>query len=223
VRLKGQREDVSMKKARDDVEGTRTGRVYGYARVSTDKQDSDRQVSEIIAYCKAHGLGDPVIVQEVAHGQADIKPELERVLGMLREGDILAVWELSRLTRQSVAALFSIVERIHKAGAGILEVKSGTLIGSDVSGEAYLFALGLSARIERDMISARTKSALEKRKEKGMRLGRPAGKSKLDAKRDEIERYLKLGINKTAMAKLLGCSRSALLNWLKRNKMEKVA
>jgi DNA invertase Pin-like site-specific DNA recombinase len=214
VRIKRQKGARDMKKARG-ADGMRTGRVNGYARVSTDKQDSDRQVGEIVAYCKEHGLGDPVVVQEIAHGQSNVKPELERVLGMLREGDILAVWELSRLTRQSVAALFSIVERVHKAGAGLLEIKSGTLIGNDASGEAYLFALGLSARIEREMISARTKSALEKRKAEGVKLGRPKGKSKLDAKGDEIRRYLKLGINKSAIAKLVGCSRSALIHWLK--------
>lgn len=197
----------------------RAGQVFGYARVSMEKQDAERQVGEILAYCKAHGLGDAVIVQETIHGTVEDKPELERVIAKLREGDTLAVWELSRLTRGGVAALFVLTERVRKAGAKLLEVKSGTVIDNTPAGSAYAFALGLAAQIERDMISARTKSALQARKAEGVKLGRPKGQSKLNERRGEIEKYLGLGINKSAIAKLLGCSRSALLNWLATNKL----
>lgn len=188
-------------------------RVYGYCRISTDKQDSERQVGEILSYCEKEGLGAPVIVRETGSGAKE-RPELEKVIASLNEGDTLAVWELSRLTRGGVAALFAIADQVHKAGASLLETKSGTIIDSTIAGEAYVFALGLAARIERDMISDRTKSALKARKASGVKLGRPEGKSKLDAKREEIEMYQKLGVNKTAIAKLIGCSRSAYLHWL---------
>ena len=188
-------------------------RIYGYCRVSTDKQDADRQVSEIITYCKQKSLGDPIIVTETVSG-ASAKPELERTIANLKAGDTLAVWELSRLTRGGVAALFGIIEQVHKAGASVLEVKSATTIDSTVAGEDYVFALGLAARIEKEMISARTKSALQARKAAGVKLGRPAGKSKLDSRIDEIKRYQGLGLNKTAISKLLGCSRTAYLHWL---------
>jgi DNA invertase Pin-like site-specific DNA recombinase len=188
-------------------------RVYGYCRISTDKQDTERQVGEILSYCEKEGLGAPVIVRETASGAGE-RPELEKVLAGLQEGDTLAIWELSRLTRGGVAALFHIAEQVRKAGGRLLETKSGTVIDSTVAGEAYVFALGLAARIERDMISDRTKSALKARKAAGVKLGRPEGKSKLDVRQDEIEKYQKLGINKSAIAKLLGCSRSAYLHWL---------
>jgi DNA invertase Pin-like site-specific DNA recombinase len=192
-------------------------RVIGYCRVSTDEQDAERQVGEILSYCERERLGAPVIVRETASGAGE-RPELERVLAGLQPGDTLAVWELSRLTRGGVAALFSIAEKIRQAGGRLLETKSGTIIDSTVAGEAYVFALGLAARIERDMISDRTKSALRARKAAGVKLGRPEGRSKLDEKKEEIERYQKLGINKSAIAKLLGCSRSAYLNWLAKEK-----
>jgi DNA invertase Pin-like site-specific DNA recombinase len=192
-------------------------RVYGYCRISTDKQDTERQVGEILSYCEKEGLGAPVIVREIASGAGD-RPELEKVLSGLQEGDTLAVWELSRLTRGGVAALFHIADHVRKAGGRLLETKSGTIIDSTVAGEAYLFALGLAARIERDMISDRTKSALKARKAAGVKLGRPEGKSKLDGRKEEIEQYQKLGINKSAIAKLLGCSRSAYLHWLEKEK-----
>lgn len=193
--------------------GKGQARVIGYCRVSTDKQDAERQVTELLNYCSSHGLGDPVIVREVASGAKD-RPELERVLANLKPDEILAVWELSRLTRGGVGSLFSIVEQVRKAQAKLIETKSGTVIDSSVAGEAYVFALGLAGRIERELISARTKSALAARKASGKKLGRPAGKSKLDEKRAEIERYQTLGINKSAISKLVGVSRATYLHWL---------
>ena len=198
---------------------THKPRVYGYCRISTDKQDAERQVGEILTYCEKMSLGGPAIVRETASGASE-RPELEKILIQLQEGDTLAVWELSRLTRGGVAALFAIADQVHKAGACLLETKSGTIIDSTVAGEAYVFALGLAARIERDMISDRTKSALQARKASGVKLGRPQGKSKLDSRRDEIEKYQKLKINKSAISKLLGCSRSAYLHWLEKERVE---
>jgi len=193
----------------------KNAQVIGYCRISTDRQDAQRQVSEILTYCEAHSLGAPVIVRETAHGNGD-RPELDRILANLHEGQTLAVWELSRLTRGGVAALFTIVGQIRDVGASLLETKSGTIIDSSVAGEAYVFALGLAARIERDMISERTKSALAARKAQGVKLGRPEGKSKLDLKREEIDKYQRLGLNQTSISKLLGCSRSAYINWLRK-------
>lgn len=189
------------------------GRVIGYCRVSTDKQDAERQVGEILTYCSCHKLGDPVIVREIAHGNKE-RPELQRILDDLKANDTLAVWELSRLTRGGVGSLFEIVEQVRRAKAKLIETKSNTTIDSTVAGEAYVFALGLAARIEREMISQRTSSALQARKRAGVKLGRPAGKSKLDDKREEIDRYQKLGLNKSSIAKLLGCTRATYLHWL---------
>jgi DNA invertase Pin-like site-specific DNA recombinase len=188
--------------------------VYAYCRTSTDKQDSSRQVDEIIAYCKTHTLGNPVIVQETASGAGE-RPILEETIENLASGDSLAVWELSRLTRGGVSALFGIIGRIRDKGSQTIETKSGTVIDNTVAGEAYVFALGLAARIERDLISERTKSALRARKASGVKLGRPAGKSKLDSRVDEIERYKSLGLNKTAICKLVGCSRGTYENWMR--------
>jgi DNA invertase Pin-like site-specific DNA recombinase len=197
--------------------GKGQARVIGYCRVSTDKQDAERQVTEVLNYCASNGLGDPVIVREIASGAKD-RPELERILSSLQVGETLAVWELSRLSRGGVGSLFGIVEQIRKAGARLVETKSGTVIDSTVAGEAYVFALGLAGRIEREMISQRTSSALQARKRAGVKLGRPAGKSKLDDRRDEIERYQQLGLNKTSISKLLGCTRACYLHWLEKEK-----
>jgi len=192
-----------------------TGRVYGYVRVSTDKQDAERQQTEIMDYAQKHGLGDVTMFRETISG-TKAKPELERLIEGLRAGDTLAVWELSRLTRSGITALLKIAEKVQKAGASLLETGSGQVIGNDMQGELYLVMLGLAAKVERDMISERTKSALRVRKEKGMILGRPAGKSKLDERKIEIQGYQKQGCSKAHIARLVGCSRTTYLAWLEK-------
>lgn len=204
-----------MTAKKKEAEKIEAGRVYGYCRVSTDKQDSERQQSEILDYAKKHGLGDVTIFRETMSGTKE-KPELERLLSGLKQGDTLAVWELSRLTRSGISAVFEIAGRVRKAGAVLLETSSGRVIGNDTNGEVYLFALGLSAKIEKEMISERTKSALKMRKDKGMILGRPAGKSKLDERKVEIMGYQKMELSKAKIAKLVGCSRSTYLAWLEK-------
>ena len=79
--------------------------------------------------------------------------------------------------------------------------------------------MALNIQIEREFISTRTKEALFKRKSEGLKLGRPKGEAntlKLDVFHDEITGYLKKGINKRAVSKLIECSPSTLYQWLKR-------
>jgi len=83
--------------------------------------------------------------------------------------------------------------------------------------------LGLAAEIEREFISLRTTEALAKRKAAGQPLGRPKGSQaprvKLDAKADEIRRYLTIGLSKRAIAKLVQCSPTTLYDWLERRQV----
>jgi putative DNA-invertase from lambdoid prophage Rac len=72
----------------------------------------------------------------------------------------------------------------------------------------------LSAQLERQMISDRTKNALQARKAKGLPMGRPAGVSKLDGLREVIMSYQDKGLNLTAISKLIDCNRQTLANWL---------
>lgn len=204
-----------MTAKKKEAEKVEAGRVYGYCRVSTDKQETERQQTEIMDYAEKHGLGDVTIFRETMSGSKE-KPELERLLEGLKKGDTLAVWELSRLTRSGLSAMVKITERIQKAGAVLIETRTGQIIKDDLMGEMYLSMLGLASRIEREMIAERTKSALKMRKDKGMILGRPAGKSKLDERKVEIMGYQKMELSKAKIAKLVGCSRTTYLAWLEK-------
>lgn len=193
--------------------------VYGYARVSTDKQDADRQELDLRRYAEAEGLGAVKIVREtVSSRKADreVYPLIER----MKAGDVLLVTELSRLGR-SVIEINGIISDVVRRGAA-LRVVSGALAGQAIDGsiqaQALVFALGLSAQVERDLISERTASALRARKAQGVKLGRPVGSSRLNERAEEIDKYLSLGVDKANIARIIGCQRATLYAWLKARK-----
>ena len=195
----------------------KAGRVIGYARVSTDKQDVERQKLDIMAYCEKEGVPlEKIVVETVSSRKAT--REVYKMVDSLRAGDVLVVTELSRLARSSIE-LDEICAKVIRAGASLKSLSPECVVDGSILGQTMKFALGISAQLERDFISERTKSALKARKEQGVKLGRPKGKSKLDERRGDIEKYLELGINKSNIAKLLGCSRTALLNWLANNRL----
>ena len=100
--------------------------------------------------------------------------------------------------------------------------KNSMIVDGSIQSTITTTILGLAAQIEREFISSRTKEALAKRKAEGMKLGRPKGKSenlKLDPFENEIRNYLRKGINKLAISKLIECSPSTLYLWLKRKKL----
>jgi len=83
----------------------------GYARVSTDDQDTAAQVAALKA------AGCERIYREKASGGRWDRPELHRLLDQLRKGDVLVVWKLDRLSR-SLRDVLTLMERLGEAGAG---------------------------------------------------------------------------------------------------------
>lgn len=136
------------------------------------------------------------------------------------KGDVLLVSEVSRMARSALQVL-EILKLAAERPVSIVVVKNGLCFDNSMQAMIAATISGLAAEIERDFLSMRTNEALAKRKCAGKRLGRPPGASakhnKLDDKRGEIERYLKLGINGTAIAKLVGVNCPTLRSWLGRN------
>ena len=195
--------------------------VYGYLRVSTNNQDLANQESAILAYANDRGLGRVEFISETI-STTKRNREIYRLVERLRDTDHLVIYELSRLAR-SMSELESIRVRIADKGATIHAISQNLVIepnSDDITSKALIFALELSAQLERQMISDRTKNALRVRRDKGLPLGRPAGKSRLDAHRSAIIEYRSKGVNVTAISKIIGCNRQTLTNWLNLHKNE---
>lgn len=201
--------------------------IFVYLRVSTDAQDVENQKYGILEYCKAQGIEVDAVLEDTASGRMDWRTrKIGEVLSSASKGDTILVAEVSRLARSTLQVL-EILKLASERQVSVVIVKNGLRFDNSMQAKITATILGLAAEIERDFISMRTKEALAKRKVAGKRLGRPPGalarEYKLDAKRIDIERYLKLGINGTAIAKLIGVSRPTLRNWLSKNQLSQIS
>jgi DNA invertase Pin-like site-specific DNA recombinase len=152
--------------------------IIGYARVSkSDDQDPAAQVRAL------KEIGCDRIFQETASGGRWDRPELHRALDQLREGDVLVVWKLDRLSR-SLKDLLMILERIQAAGAGFRS--STEAVDTTIpAGRMMMQMLGAFAEFERAMIRERTRSGLEAARAKG-RVGGRKPKLSADQRREAI-------------------------------------
>lgn len=171
--------------------------VYGYVRVSTDKQTVENQKFEIDRYAREHSYVIRRYISETISGtKAYAKRQLGRLLRHLKKGDIVIASELSRLGR-SFYMIMEILNICLTKGCTVITIKDSFVLDNDIESKVLAFAFGLSAEIERNLISQRTKEALARARENGVRLGRPKGsKGKnriLDGKEDFIRRHLARG------------------------------
>lgn len=194
--------------------------IYAYLRVSTDAQDVENQKHGILEYANKRGLAGIQFVEDTVTGK---KPWKERKIGELltqkaKKGDVLIFAEISRMARSTLQVL-EILEYAAKNEIEVHITKQNMQLDNSMSSKITTVILGLAAEIEREFISMRTKEALDKRKAAGLPLGRPKGKAervKLDDREAEIKDLLKKGVSKRSIAKVIGCSHTALYDWLER-------
>lgn len=192
--------------------------IYGYVRVSTDKQIVDNQQFELTNWAKAKGWTIDGWVEETISGAKDYnKRKLGDLLKKLQRGDVLICAELSRLGR-NLLMVMEILNHCLKHGIVIMTSKENYTLGDDINAKVLAFAFGLAAEIERKMISMRTKEALALRKAQGVHLGRPKGRLsdtvKLTGREEEITKYLGAGLPKRKVAEKLGVHRMTLTKYL---------
>src|ERR1700758_3559140 len=139
--------------------------LLGYARVSkADDQDTATQVSAL----KAAGC-DRVYEEKASGGRWD-RPQLHRLLDHLREGDVVVVWKLDRLTR-SLKDLLNILEKIDAAGARFRSLTEA-IDTSGPAGRMMMQMLGSFAKFERAMVRERTRAGLKVARDRGRKGGR---------------------------------------------------
>jgi DNA invertase Pin-like site-specific DNA recombinase len=193
--------------------------TYGYIRVSTDKQTVDNQRFEIERFCIKNDIKVEQWIEETISGTK--LPE-KRLLGSLLAGvkkdDLIICSELSRLGR-SLFMIMSILNNLMNIGVRVWTIKDNYRLGDNIQSKVLAFAFGLSAEIERDLISQRTKEALARKKSEGAVLGRPLGKKssrvKLSGHEKEIQDLIDKSISKCAIGRLFGVNRMTVDSFLK--------
>lgn len=194
--------------------------IYGYIRVSTDKQTVENQRFEITNFTRNSSVKIDRWIEETISGNMAIeKRKLGALLKKLHKGDILICSEISRLGR-NLMMIMSILNVCMQKEIKVWTIKDNYRLGNDINSKVLAFAFGLSAEIERNLISQRTKEALARKKMEGVILGRPKGsksqKLKLSGKEDKIILYLREGYSYSAIARKLKVSRITLTEYIKR-------
>jgi len=138
--------------------------MMGYARVSTDDQDSTAQVAALKA------AGCERIYREKASGGRWDRPELHRLLDQLRQKDVLVVWKLDRLSR-SLRDVLVIMERLGEVGAGFRSLTEA-IDTTTPAGRMMMQMVGAFAEFERAMLRERTKAGLDAARQEGRIGGR---------------------------------------------------
>ena len=199
--------------------------VYGYIRVSTQKQDFNNQKHGILEYANNNDLGSINFIEETISSRKKYEDRnISNLIASMVSGDVLIVSELSRLGR-SLLEIMSIFKELLEKGIITHIIKSNFIIGGDdnkIQSSVLIFAFGLSAEIERDLISQRTKEALANKKASGAKLGRKKGsivKSKLDGKEEEIKELLSKKVSVASIAKINNVARTTMVNFIKGRKL----
>ena len=192
---------------------------YGYCRCSTDKQTVSHQHYEVQKFAAANGVQIDEWVEETISSR---KPLAKRKLGLLlasmKEGDVLITPEISRIGR-SLLEVMSILQTCLEKNCQVWTIKENYRLGADIQSKVLAFAFGLSAEIERKLISERTKSSLDKLKKDGKKLGRPFGAKnkslKLSRNLTRINNLLAKGLPKAQIARIIGVDKMTMYRFLK--------
>lgn len=191
--------------------------LIGYARVSTEDQNLDRQIDALVK----HGVDSRNIYQEKVTGTKRNRPQLDKMIDELKPNDIVVISDLTRISR-STKDLLDIVDKIKKKGASIKSIKDTWLdTTSDNPYNAFLLTVmsGLS-QLERDLISQRTKEGLESAKVRGRKGGRP---NKRNSKSKVVELMIQNKCTINEIVNQVGVSRSTIYRIIKDlNKKEEV-
>jgi DNA invertase Pin-like site-specific DNA recombinase len=172
--------------------------TIGYGRVSKEDQDLARQIDAL------QKAGCEKLYLDKISGTKDSRPEFDRMISELQNGDIVTVHKLDRLGRSTIHLLNTVKDwkdrDIH------LKSLSENLDTTTAHGKMIFTVMAAFAEMERDMISERTRHALSVKKSKGMVLGRPV-KDRAQTK-SKIEALVEKGYKDSEIQEKLGIGRS---------------
>lgn len=192
--------------------------TYAYCRCSSPKSTIENQIFEIKKFAEQNEIKiDRWVTETVSGAKTYRKRKLGKLLGRLKPCDMIICSEISRLGR----SLFQIMEILNiamGAEAKLWTIKDNFRLGDDIQSKVLAFAFGISAEIERKLISQRTKEALARKREEGVKLGRPYGSKNKQRKLDPYEKYIYRSLRKRrtkeSIIRHIHCSRTTLNKWL---------
>ena len=193
--------------------------VYGYIRVSSDKQTVENQRFEIKRFAENNQIVIDGWIEETISGTKNYdKRKLGVLLKRVCKDDLIICAELSRLGRN----LFMIMEILNicmTKECKVWTIKDNYRLGEDIQSKVLAFAFGLSAEIERNLISQRTKEALARKRAEGVVLGRPIGRQsdrvKLSGKEEAIRTLREQGLSMSKIAIIFHVDRMTVAKFIK--------
>lgn len=196
--------------------------IYAYLRVSTDDQTCQNQKLGIEQLASRLGFTiDKYVTDDGVSGVKDpAKRNLGKLLRKMKPGDILLCSEISRLGRK-LLMIMDILNTLTKKNCLLYTVKDNFVLGDNVQSKVLAFAFSLVAELERDLISMRTREALARLRESGVKLGRPVGSvtrnHKLDPYYDRIVRWYEHGWSKAKIARKCHCVDKTLRKYMRKH------
>ena len=192
--------------------------VYGYIRVSKDKQTVDNQRFEIEKFCKKNNIVIEQWIEETISGkQSPEKRLLGSLLAKVKTNDLIICSELSRLGRD-LFMIMTILNHLTLNGVKIWTVKGNYRLDGTIQAKILAFGFSLAAEIERELISQRTKEALARKRSEGVILGRPQGRKstflKLTGHETEIQELLAKNVSKNAIAHIFKVDRKTVISFI---------
>lgn len=179
--------------------------IIGYARVSTTDQNPQLQLDALQDAGAAR-----VFTDHGVSGSTAQRPELEACLDHLREGDVLTVWKLDRLGRNTQHVL-AVVDQLTSRGIGFRSLTEG-LHTDGPMGKAMLTIMAAFAQLERDTIIERTRAGLAAAAANGRKGGRPRKMD--DAAVEKARRLREKGLNVEDIGNILKVSRATVYRYL---------
>ncbi|EDZ3575097.1 recombinase family protein [Salmonella enterica] len=177
---------------------------FGYARVSTKEQNLDRQLEALA------GVQLDQVFQEKISGKDNNRPELEKMLAKLREGDVVYVKSMDRLAR-SFRGFMDIWEEIEKSGAALKVLDMGLTLDRSPMTQFLVTVMAAVSELERGMIRQRQKEGIAIAKDKGAYTGRRPDTEK----HTQILKLRDKGVTVTEIAQLVGVNRRTVQRVIK--------
>ena len=189
--------------------------VYGYIRVSTIHQNLENQQLEIEKFAWQNGLHIDKWIEEKISGTK--KPEYRKLgkelMCQCKKGDLVICTEISRFGR-SLIMIMNVLQFFLENDIKVWTIKDNYRLGDDIQSKVLAFAFGLSAEIERQLISERTKQGIQRARHEGKQIGRKLGRKsdfyKLSPFDDYIKHEILLGRSKRSIAEELGVAWATL-------------